>query len=1012
MRFPFDEWELKDKLRDVEFALLRSGGSRRRIGTPEEQTIQVFGRALFEALLIGEIGTHYRVSWREARRQNKGLRVKLHVRPPELSSLPWEFVYDPKHSYLGLSSRTPLVRYPDVPHPIERLTVTPPLRILGMVASPQGLPQLDVGHEKRLVEEAVRGLQARRLVELTWLEGQTWRHLQRAMRRGPWHVLHFIGHGGFDPETEEGAIALSDEEGRKHLLGASDLALLVDDHYFLRLVFLNSCEGARGSPRDSFSSTAATLVRSGIPAVVAMQYEITDRAAIEFSRSFYDAVADGLPIDAAVAEARTAVKMRSALEWGTPVLYMRSEDGLIFDIPPEGRHKEPTEEVEDQEKLLRRYRQSVESAWMGGELDRRQAERLRDLAYELGLNSSTVADIEREVMGDTIEAILERREQTAREEERRNHLDGLYGRAHRLHQAREWQAVVDIFAQIHAEDPAYLDPEGLLQSAREALEMARKEQDTIRRYRAAVEWAWADENLNGRDVKKLRDLVNRLKLSPNTATQIEREVIGETKEAILDRREQATAEQYRKAVEEAWTDKELSNTEAKWLSTLASELGLSTDTAADIEREVIGDTIPAILQRHRRLDELYAQARQLLQGQEWQMVVDVFERINSEDPGFPDPEGLLASAREALDRMRKVAGLYDQALRYVDGSEWQRALECFEEVQRLEPGYRETEELLSRVRRELTPPPTANVPDLSGQEVSQANSALASKGLKLGAQREAPSDTVSEGQIIRQSPEAGREVQTDTSVSVTISSGPSTVEVPDLVGKSSDEARYKLLRPVGLQLGTILKAPSDNVPKDWIVKQNPAAGSKVKRSNFVDIVVSSGPQEATATAPSGKKSTEVLQAVSLSLGEQAFFDELTRVCAKYTGLGYYVNEAIPRQNLADARSSIPIPTGERVIALVDNSSILSRGIGLAVCGDGIRWRNYAENPVSKKIRGFLEWPEFADVPLREHQWAAEYGIEMGRDYVFVAWKDNTMDQHRLVKLLLDIQSLVRSSISR
>jgi hypothetical protein len=91
--------------------------------------------------------------------------------------------------------------------------------------------------------------------------------------------------------------------------------------------------------------------------------------------------------------------------------------------------------------------------------------------------------------------------------------------------------------------------------------------------------------------------------------------------------------------------------------------------------------------------------------------------------------------------------------------------------------------------------------------------------------------------------------------------------------------------------------------------------------------------------------------------------------------------------------------------------MLARGIGLAVCGDGIRWRNYAENPVSRNIQGFLEWPEFADVPLREHRWASEYGIEMGPDNVFVAWKDNTMDQHRLVKLLLDIQSLVKSSIS-
>ena len=65
-----------------------------------------------------------------------------------------------------------------------------------------------------------------------------------------------------------------------------------------------------------------------MPAVVAMQYEITDGAAIEFSRDFYEALADSLPVDAAVTEARAAVSMDSMLEWGTPVLYMRSPDGL------------------------------------------------------------------------------------------------------------------------------------------------------------------------------------------------------------------------------------------------------------------------------------------------------------------------------------------------------------------------------------------------------------------------------------------------------------------------------------------------------------------------------------------------------------------------------------------------------------------------------------------------------------------------------------------------------------
>ena len=109
---------------------------------------------------------------------------------------------------------------------------------------------------------------------------------------------------------------------------------MLADHQDLRLVLLNSCEGAKGGKLDIYSSTAAILVRRGIAAVLAMQYEITDRAAIEFSRSFYRALAYGLPIDAAVAAARAAVniEVKNSLEWGTPVLYMRSPDGVLFEL--------------------------------------------------------------------------------------------------------------------------------------------------------------------------------------------------------------------------------------------------------------------------------------------------------------------------------------------------------------------------------------------------------------------------------------------------------------------------------------------------------------------------------------------------------------------------------------------------------------------------------------------------------------------------------------------------------
>jgi tetratricopeptide (TPR) repeat protein len=478
MRFPFDEWELRDRLQSLEIALLRSGGTRRRIPSPEEHTVQDFGRGLFESLLVGDVRTRYEMSLSEARRQGKGLRLKLRIQPSELAVLPWEFLYDAERDrYPSLSSNTPLVRYLDLPQPVENLHVNPPLRVLGMVTSPLGLNRLDVEHEKRLVEEATRDLREGGLLELTWLEGQTWRHLQRAMRRGPWHIFHFVGHGGFDAATEEGALALSDDGGHMHLLRARSLAELSDDHYPLRLVFLNSCEGARGSENDAFSSTAATLVRRGVPAVVAMQYEITDRAAIEFSRDFYEALADNLPVDASVTEARAAVSMDSMLEWGTPVLYTHSPDGRVFDISAPAIRTYPSRETEErqEEDSLRRYRESVESAWVHGKLEANEVQRLRNLANdELKLDPNTAADIEHEIMGETIEMILERQEEAARQKERNRQLEELYTQARRLHRDRKWQAVIDLFEQIHAEEPVYPDPEELLTSSRDALEMEQR----------------------------------------------------------------------------------------------------------------------------------------------------------------------------------------------------------------------------------------------------------------------------------------------------------------------------------------------------------------------------------------------------------------------------------------------------------------------------------------------------------------------------------------------------------
>ncbi len=82
-----------------------------------------------------------------------------------------------------------------------------------MTASPKDLEELNVERERWRVEKALEHLQRNGVAQLTWLEGQRWQDVQRSMRHGPWHIFHFIGHGGFDVRMDEGILAFENDEG-------------------------------------------------------------------------------------------------------------------------------------------------------------------------------------------------------------------------------------------------------------------------------------------------------------------------------------------------------------------------------------------------------------------------------------------------------------------------------------------------------------------------------------------------------------------------------------------------------------------------------------------------------------------------------------------------------------------------------------------------------------------------------------------------------------------------------
>jgi tetratricopeptide (TPR) repeat protein len=295
--------------------------------------VKEYGARLFQYLFAGEVYTHLRLSQDEADRTGAdGLRIRLILTDvPELADVPWEFLYDRRRDqFLSLSTRTPIVRYLDLSERVKPLAVAPPLRVLVMLSNPKDRAQLDVDEEWSRLSHALADLQAMGRVELDLLEEPTLPALQDRLREKEYHVFHYVGHGDFDGNAQDGLLILENEEGMSQPVRGEVLGALLHNEPTLQLALLNACEAGKGSQMDPFAGVAQSLVRRQIPAVIAMQTVITDTAAKIFAHEFYRALADGYPVDKALTEARVAIFLQdNQYEWAIPVLFMRAADGRL-----------------------------------------------------------------------------------------------------------------------------------------------------------------------------------------------------------------------------------------------------------------------------------------------------------------------------------------------------------------------------------------------------------------------------------------------------------------------------------------------------------------------------------------------------------------------------------------------------------------------------------------------------------------------------------------------------------
>jgi hypothetical protein len=325
--------------------------------------LMTLGERLGDRLLpTGEVRDLYKAAMAKAGRDG-GVRLRLLIRDARLAQLPWEYAYiqgpgTERHrsGFLLLNPQLSLVRHeamPEAPWPLVAADASK-LRLVIATAGVTHtdiaglgefeLDELDLGLERDAIVKAVKDLTVDGVTvdSSRLLEHATTADLKKALLPGA-DVFHFAGHGYMataesDPEAQPSALGgfillhADDETTEGVPFRADDLAMTLQ-RAGVRLAILGACESARRDDGSPWNAVAPALVKRGLPAAVAMQYEVVDEQATAFSRMLYTALASGLSLDEAVSVGRQAMlggEDGKAIEWGVPVLYMRSTSGVLF----------------------------------------------------------------------------------------------------------------------------------------------------------------------------------------------------------------------------------------------------------------------------------------------------------------------------------------------------------------------------------------------------------------------------------------------------------------------------------------------------------------------------------------------------------------------------------------------------------------------------------------------------------------------------------------------------------
>ena len=308
--------------------------NRVRGSLPSDEKMRQFGIDLFETLFQGDVRRLYD----EARASQRGRKLDLILTSmiDWVADKPWEFAYDPSRECFLATEEIHFVRnvLTAIPADIIRRN-SGPLRMLVASSQPVGFGRLSVDQELEVIRRGFEPLIEAGLVTVEVLPRATPSVIHGYLSTGNYNVVHFIGHGVFDEQEQQGYLIFEDNRRNSFRLGQRQVREIFCQRG-INLVFLNACQTAEGSTADFNMGIAQSLVAHGLPALVANQYSVLDSSATSFAQHFYWSLAQGMSLGKAARESRIAVNYAlqgELIDWAVPVVYAQDPNYTLCETP-------------------------------------------------------------------------------------------------------------------------------------------------------------------------------------------------------------------------------------------------------------------------------------------------------------------------------------------------------------------------------------------------------------------------------------------------------------------------------------------------------------------------------------------------------------------------------------------------------------------------------------------------------------------------------------------------------